>query len=129
MLTCASCGEVSPDHFRVCPACGTALGAAVPDGPEERKVVSVLFVDLVGFTAHSEDADPEEVMARLRPYYATLKREIEQFGGTVEKFIGDAVMAAFGAPVAHEDDAERAVRAALRVIEAIEELKDRKSVV
>ena len=122
MLTCSSCGEESPDHFRFCPACGSPLGAAVPAGPEERKVVSVLFVDLVGFTARSDQADPEEVMARLRPYYATLKREIEQLGGTVEKFIGDAVMAAFGAPIAHEDDAERAVRAALRVIDAIEEL-------
>jgi class 3 adenylate cyclase len=89
---------------------------------EERKVVSVLFVDLVGFTAQSEQADPEDVRARLRPYHALLKREIELLGGTVEKFIGDAVMAVFGAPVAHEDDAERAVRAALRIIDALEDL-------
>ena len=91
---------------------------------EERKVVSVLFCDLVGFTAASEAADPEDVRARIRPYHARLRQEIERYGGTVEKFIGDAVMAVFGAPVAHEDDAERAVRAGLRILEAIEELNE-----
>jgi class 3 adenylate cyclase len=91
---------------------------------EERKVVSVLFVDLVGFTAASETVDPEDVRARLRPYHARVKQEIERFGGTVEKFIGDAVMAVFGAPVAHEDDPERAVNAALRLIAAIDELNE-----
>jgi class 3 adenylate cyclase/tetratricopeptide (TPR) repeat protein len=91
---------------------------------EERKVVTVLFCDLVGFTAASEAADPEDVRARIRPYHARLRQEIERYGGTVEKFIGDAVMAVFGAPAAHEDDAERAVRAALRVLEAIEELNE-----
>ena len=89
---------------------------------EERKVVSVLFCDLVGFTAASDAADPEDVQARIRPYHTRMRQEIERFGGTVEKFIGDAVMAVFGAPVAHEDDAERAVRAGLRILEAIEEL-------
>ena len=89
---------------------------------EERKVVSVLFCDLVGFTATSETADPEDVRARIRPYHARLREELERFGGTLEKFVGDAVMAVFGAPVAHEDDAERAVRAGLRLLEAIEEL-------
>jgi class 3 adenylate cyclase/tetratricopeptide (TPR) repeat protein len=84
--------------------------------------VSVLFCDLVDFTAFSEKADPEDVGATLRPYHARLQQEIEHFGGTVEKFIGDAVMAVFGAPVAHEDDAERAVRAGLRIVNAIEEL-------
>jgi class 3 adenylate cyclase len=82
----------------------------------------VLFCDLVGFTAASEVADPEDVRARIRPYHARLRREIERYGGTVEKFVDDAIMAVFGAPVAHEDDAERAVRAGLRVLEAIEEL-------
>ncbi len=91
---------------------------------EERKIVSVLFVDLVGFTARSDRRDPEDVRATLRVYHELLKREIERFGGTVEKFVGDAVMAVFGAPVAHEDDAERAVRAALRITEAIGELND-----
>ena len=86
-------------------------------------MVSVLFVDLVGFTDRSDRADPEDVRATLRPYHERVKADIERFGGTVEKFIGDAVMAVFGAPVAHEDDAERAVRAALRILETIEELR------
>jgi class 3 adenylate cyclase/tetratricopeptide (TPR) repeat protein len=83
----------------------------------ERKVVSVLFVDLVGFTGQSESADPEDVDALLRSYHRDVRREIERFGGTVEKFIGDAVVAVFGAPATHEDDAERAVRAALRILD------------
>jgi len=87
-------------------------------------VVSVLFCDLVGFTAASERQDPEDVRDRVRPYHERLRAEIEGYGGTVEKFIGDAVMAVFGAPVAHEDDAERAVRAGLRVLEAIAELNE-----
>ena len=85
---------------------------------KERKVVSVLFVDLVGFTAQSESADPEDVDALLRGYHRDVRHEIERYGGTVEKFIGDAVVAVFGAPVAHEDDPERAVRAALRILDA-----------
>jgi class 3 adenylate cyclase/tetratricopeptide (TPR) repeat protein len=120
---CAACGEENPGHARFCLACAEPLVQTAPAG-EERKVVSVLFVDLVGFTARSDRADPEDVRAALRPYHERLKIEIERFGGTVEKFIGDAVMAVFGAPVAHEDDAERAVRAALRILEAIEELNE-----
>jgi class 3 adenylate cyclase/tetratricopeptide (TPR) repeat protein len=81
----------------------------------ERKVVSVLFADLVGFTARAESLDPEDVDAVLRPYHERLRTELERWGGTVEKFIGDAVVAVFGAPVAREDDPERAVRAALRI--------------
>jgi len=103
-------------------ACATPLPAVAPSAGEERKLVTVLFCDLVGFTARSDNADPEDVRATLRPYHARLRQEIERFGGTVEKFIGDAVMAVFGAPVAHEDDAERAVRAALRIVEAIADL-------
>ena len=86
--------------------------------------MSVLFCDLVGFTATSEQQDPEDVRARIRPYHARLRSEIEAYGGTVEKFVGDAVMAVFGAPVAHEDDAERAVRAGLRILEAIADLNE-----
>jgi len=86
--------------------------------------VSVLFCDLVGFTAASDRADPEDVRARIRPYHARLRQEIERYGGTVEKFVGDAVMAVFGAPAAHEDDPERAVRAGLRILDAIEELNE-----
>jgi class 3 adenylate cyclase/tetratricopeptide (TPR) repeat protein len=89
---------------------------------EERKVVTVLFCDLVDFTATSDAADPEDVRARLRPYHQRVRQEIERYGGTVEKFIGDAVMAVYGAPTVHEDDPERAIRSALRVLEAIEEL-------
>src|ERR671923_321291 len=81
----------------------------------ERKIVTVLFADLVGFTARAEHLDPEDVEAILRPYHERLRSELERFGGTVEKFIGDAVMALFGAPTAHEDDPERAVRAALAI--------------
>jgi class 3 adenylate cyclase/tetratricopeptide (TPR) repeat protein len=90
----------------------------------ERKVITVVFADLVGFTARSEQLDPEDVEAFLRPYHELLRREFERFGGTVEKFIGDAVAAIFGAPLAHEDDPERAVRAALAVRDAIREAGD-----
>src|SRR5919201_3767210 len=81
----------------------------------ERKIVTVLFADLVGFTARAEHLDPEDVQAILRPYHERLRHELERFGGTVEKFIGDAVVALFGAPTAHEDDPERAVRAGLAI--------------
>ncbi len=92
------------------------------DPRRERKVVSVLFCDLVGFTSKAESLDPEDVEAILRPYHARVRSELERHGGTVEKFIGDAVMALFGAPVAHEDDPERAVRAALAIRDfAVEE--------
>ncbi|MEX2614443.1 MAG: adenylate/guanylate cyclase domain-containing protein, partial [Gaiellaceae bacterium] len=88
----------------------------------ERKVVTVVFCDLVGFTSRAEQLDPEDVEALLGPYHARLRAELERHGGTVEKFIGDAVMALFGAPVAHEDDPERAVRACLAIRDwAVEE--------
>src|SRR5918994_1371880 len=91
------------------------------EGRRERKVVSILFADLVGFTARSESLDPEDVEAILRPYHDRLRSELERRGGTVEKFIGDAVMAVFGAPVTHEDDPERAVRAALAIRDWVRE--------
>src|ERR687883_138193 len=122
MPACPNCGEDNPDRARFCWSCGSGLVDSPRATAEERKVVSVLFVDLVGFTASSEAADPEDVRARLSTYHARVKQEIERFGGTVEKFIGDAVMAVFGAPVAHEDDPERAVNAALRVVAAVAEL-------
>ena len=91
-------------------------------GSVERKVVTILFCDLVGFTATFDLADPEDVRDALATYHARVTREIERFGGTVEKFIGDAVMAVYGAPIAHEDDANRALLSALRIPPAIEEL-------
>src|SRR5437899_8308856 len=121
-MRCTRCGEENAATARYCQRCAAPLGETQPAA--ERKVVSVLFVDLVGFTAQSDMADPEDVQAVLRPYHALLRQEIERFDGTVEKFVGDAVMAVFGAPVAHEDDAERAVRTGLRILEAIAELNE-----
>ena len=112
---CPRCGQENPDGARFCNACAAPLAVDEETRLEERKVVTVLFADLVGFTSRAERMDPEEVRSLLRPYHARLRDELERFGGTVEKFIGDAVMAVFGAPVAHEDDAERAVRAALAI--------------
>ena len=120
MVTCPSCGQENPDGARFCNACAAPLAAPSPPR-EERKVVTVLFADLVGFTARAERLDPEDVRALLAPYHERLRSELERFGGTVEKFIGDAVMALFGAPVAHEDDPERAVRAALAIRDWIAE--------
>jgi class 3 adenylate cyclase len=115
-VNCPSCGKELEGEIAFCPYCGARLAdAPARAGREERKVVTVLFADLVGFTARSEELDPEDVRALLAPYHAHLRSELERFGGTVEKFIGDAVMALFGAPVAHEDDPERAVRAALAI--------------
>jgi class 3 adenylate cyclase len=121
--TCRTCGESLPGSVDYCPSCGAAVGPA-GSRSEERKVVSVLFVDLVGFTARSDKADPEDVQGILRHYYSRVRKEIEALGGTVEKFIGDAVVGVFGAPVAHEDDAERAVLAALGVLGAIDQLNE-----
>jgi class 3 adenylate cyclase/tetratricopeptide (TPR) repeat protein len=121
--SCPACGEVVAAGLAYCTACGAELAqmAAHPI-VEERKVVTVLFADLVGFTGRAEQLDPEEVRGLLSPFHVRVKSELERYGGTVEKFIGDAVVALFGAPLAHEDDPERAVRSALAVREAIAEL-------
>jgi class 3 adenylate cyclase len=111
---CSRCGQENPDVARFCNACGAPLGEPGRTS-EERRVVSVVFVDLVGFTSQAERLDPEDVRAILTPYYERVRSELERFGGRVEKFIGDAVMGIFGAPVAFGDDHERAVRAALAV--------------
>jgi class 3 adenylate cyclase/tetratricopeptide (TPR) repeat protein len=112
-VRCGVCGRENPSDATFCSGCGARLRAS--EGIEERKVVSVLFADLVGFTSRSEQLDVEDVRGTLAPFHARLRQVLESFGGTVEKFIGDAVMAVFGAPVAHEDDAERAVRAGLAI--------------
>ena len=114
MPFCPNCGQGNPEVARYCFACATPLATAPPPR-DERKVVTVVFADLVGFTSHADGMDPEDVQALLAPYHARLRAELERFGGTVEKFIGDAVMALFGAPVAREGDPERAVRAALSI--------------
>ncbi len=125
-VTCAACGSSLDGTEKFCGECGTALGATpTADAPAaERRLVSVLFADLVGFTAASADRDAEETRELLSRYFDTCKRLIALYGGTVEKFIGDAVMAVWGTPTATEDDAERAVRAALDLVAAVSALGD-----
>src|SRR6476620_5895807 len=118
MPICRACGQDNPEVARFCLACGASLSVDEAPGVE-RRIVTVIFVDLVGFTARAERRDPEELQAVLTPYHERVRREIESFGGVVEKFIGDAVMGLFGAPLAHGDDAERAVRAALVIRDSV----------
>src|SRR6266545_1011914 len=122
MQICPSCGHENPPDARFCNACAAPLPGAEPSLPEERKIVTVLFVDLVGFTARAERLDPEDVRAIQTPYFARVRGAIESFGGTVEKYIGDAVMAVFGAPIGHGDDPERAVRAAMAILDGVQDL-------
>src|SRR5712691_2875627 len=130
---CPACGKANAPGMRFCTECGTPLDAevAAPQGAApsadasrtapvaERRLVSVLFADLVGFTSISEKRDAEEVRELLSRYFDTSRRLIELYGGTVEKFIGDAVMAVWGTPTATEDDAERAVRASLDLVTSV----------
>ncbi len=120
MSTCPSCGRDVPEAVLSCPHCGALLGSR--PHLEERRTVTTLFCDLVGFTALSERNDPEDVNALLRRYYEVARRAVHAYGGTVEKFIGDAVVAVFGVPTLHEDDPERGVRAALRLVDEIDAL-------
>jgi class 3 adenylate cyclase/tetratricopeptide (TPR) repeat protein len=122
MSACPSCGHENAAGAKFCSECGAALVAFVPAARTERKILTVLFADLVGFTSRAEQLDPEDVQAVLAPYHERLRYELERWGGTVEKFIGDAVMALFGAPVAGESDPERAVRAALAIRDWITEV-------
>ncbi len=122
VVTCPACGSPSPAAARFCMACGTAL--APDDAPRaERKTLTCLFADLAGFTARADGADPEDVRAFLLPYYEVLTSEVTRHGGTVARHLGDGVLALFGAPAAHEDDPERAVRAALRIAERVPALE------
>jgi class 3 adenylate cyclase/predicted ATPase len=149
-MHCPACASEVPDGTRFCGACGTELGvrcgrcgtpAAVSDqsfcgrcgapltavaAPVlERRLVSVLFCDLVSFTSFSDDRDPEDVRELLGHYFSVARRVVDRYGGTIEKFIGDAVMAVWGAPVAREDDAERSVRAALELTTGVSALASR----
>src|SRR5213596_1841165 len=123
MRVCSACGTENPKQARFCLGCGAALAEAAPPG-EERKVITALFVHLVGSTARSEQLDPEDVKALVAPYHARVRAELETHGGTFEKFSGDAILALFGTPRAHEDDPERAIRAALAVRQGIDELNE-----
>src|SRR6186997_2874329 len=118
MAACPRCGRENADDARFCSACGAELAVAQRQR-ESRKVVTVLFCDLVGSTALGESTDPEALRARMRRYFADLRAILERHGGAVEKFVGDSVMAVFGIPVAHEDDALRAVRAAWEMRQAL----------
>jgi class 3 adenylate cyclase/tetratricopeptide (TPR) repeat protein len=121
MATCTACGAQLPEGARFCPACG-APAATAQAAAEERKLATVLFADLVGSTALAEAEDPERVRARLDRFYDAMTEEIVRTGGTVESFAGDSVMAAFGAPNALEDHAERALHAALAMQRRLSEL-------
>lgn len=132
-LICSACGAPNAPADKFCGECGTALDGEKPEhtddaaldrDPHERRFVAVLFADLVGFTQFSEARDPEVVRAMLTTYFDRTRDVITRFGGDVEKFIGDAVMAVWGATIAHEDDAERAVRAGLELTDLVARMGD-----
>src|SRR6266508_3082692 len=118
---CSSCGRESAEEFAFCPYCGAPFAEA-PAAREQRKTVTVLFCDVTGSTELGEKLDPETLRSLLARYFERMKAIVERHGGAVEKFIGDAVMAVFGVPVLHEDDALRAVRAAVEMRDAFPEL-------
>src|SRR2546423_3427246 len=120
--TCRTCGAELPQEARFCPACAAPVEQA-PSG-EERKLVTIVFADVTGSTTLGERLDPERLSEVLTTYFSAMREEIEAEGGTVEKFIGDAVMAAFGVPTAHEDDPARALRASLRMQRRLEEVNE-----
>ena len=138
VAACPTCGTTNGPGAKFCVECGTGLAgiapavAAAPAPPPpseqaaaaERRLVSVLFADLVGSTSLADDQDPEETRDLLSRYFEVAREIIDRYGGTVEKFIGDAVMAVWGVPIAHEDDAERAVRAGLDLVAAVPHLDE-----
>jgi class 3 adenylate cyclase len=123
--SCSQCGAELPEEARFCPACGIALEQreASPAG-RERKLITVLFADVTGSTSLGERLDPEQVTEVMTAFFDAMREEIEAEGGTVEKYIGDAVMAEFGVPVAHEDDPARAIRAARRMQDRLERVNE-----
>ncbi|HEV2005756.1 MAG TPA: AAA family ATPase, partial [Candidatus Limnocylindrales bacterium] len=125
-MLCASCGSALPVEARFCPSCGTVVAGAAPGQPpaapspnptprHERRLLTVMFGDLVGFTNASDGADPEDVRGRVRPFHDLVRREVAKTGGTVARVVGDGVMVVWGYPTAREDDATRAIRAALAI--------------
>jgi class 3 adenylate cyclase len=122
IVLCPNCGEENPDRFRLCGFCGTPLASA--PAPEVRKTVTILFSDLKGSTAMAERLDSEAVREVMSRYFDEMRSALEQHGGTIEKYIGDAIMAVFGLPRAQEDDALRAVRAAIEMRERLASLND-----
>jgi class 3 adenylate cyclase/tetratricopeptide (TPR) repeat protein len=122
MLSCTRCGEVNPDRARFCLTCGAALEQHA--SRETRKTVTLLFSDVVGSTALGDRLDPESIRRVMIRYFEVMQEVLERHGGTVEKFVGDAIMAVFGIPNVHEDDAERALRAACEMRERLHELNE-----
>ncbi len=123
--TCAACGAALPADAVFCPACGQAVAVATPArAGEERRLVTIVFADVASSTQLGERLDPERFREVMQAYAQAMREEIEAEGGTVEKFIGDAVMAAFGVPTAHEDDPARALRAALRMLQRLERVNE-----
>ena len=123
MVRCENCGHWNRDGAKFCEECATALAAHEPSS-EVRKTVTIVFCDVVGSTAMGEALDPESLRHVMERYFDAMRAAIERHGGTVEKFIGDAVMAVFGVPQVHEDDALRAVRAAAEMREALASLNE-----
>jgi len=122
VLVCPSCRHENSEGAKFCEECGFSFAAPPVRAKEQRKTVTVLFCDLAGSTALGEAIDPERLRALLARYFARMQAIVERHGGSVEKFIGDAVMAVFGVPLLHEDDALRAVRAAAEMRDALPEL-------
>lgn len=125
LMRCPNCARDNPADAKFCAQCGTALSAAPPPGSsEERRIVTVLFADIAGFTTLAESLDPEDLRAVITRFYNVVAAEVSRFGGTVEKYVGDAALAIFGLPDLHEDDAERAVRAGLAAQQALGRLNE-----
>ncbi len=120
-MTCPSCGTHAPPEARFCPSCGHALVTR----PDERRVATLVFGDLVGFTALSQSADPEQVKRLVDTCFEAMSSDVVAYGGRVDNIVGDEIVAIFGAPVTHEDDAERAVRCALQMQRTLATLRDR----
>src|SRR6266540_6298538 len=122
MPICPKCGQENPEIARFCSACGTPLSSELPPRREVRKPVTILFCDVTGSTSLGERLDPESLRGVMQRYSEVMRSVLERHGGVVEKFIGDAVMAVFGIPQLHDDDALRALRAAVELRDAVSNL-------